>query len=575
MAVRVKLGVSAKIIGVVVAVVAVVVGVNYAVFMTGYRHDAEEALMAKAAAFTAVAEEAKNHQSHLLSIGAVDAKTLVAEAVEDVGKGKSYRDTRFFGAIPVVVGWTAAEKAAKEEGLDFKVIAFEARNKDNTPPAGSFREALLRDLETQVSNGGTSTLGRIDREQNRLHFLRAIKLDATCMACHGDPATYDRRDADGSFDGKDVLGFKMEGWKPGDTHGAYEVVMPLDTADQQVAAFFTTGMMWTVPLVLLACGSFVVLVRILLGRPVSAMVESMRAVAEGDLTRRVNIERADEIGQLAHWFDELTVSFQKILREVSGSAREVAAGSTQIAAAAEETAAAIREVAQQSSKASDSAADSGRLASEGGNLVAQTVEGMKKIDEVVHRSATSVAGLGERGKQIGQVVEVINDIADQTNLLALNAAIEAARAGEHGRGFAVVADEVRKLAERTTKATEEIAESIAAIQKEIGSAVEEMNAGTGEVRTGVERSAVAGSSLEKIVAGAKAVESMIQSISSATAEVEAGAGESAQAAGQLSAKAEQLQELVSMFKVDEAGPTTAVSERRAKLASAAKGTFAA
>ena len=211
---------------------------------------------------------------------------------------------------------------------------------------------------------------------------------------------------------------------------------------------------------------------------------------------------------------------------------------------------------------------SGRTAEEGGGVVEQTVTGMNAISEAVSASADSVRELGARGEQIGQVIEVINDIADQTNLLALNAAIEAARAGEHGKGFAVVADEVRKLADRTTKATDEVAQSITAIQNETAAAVSKMESGTDEVQRGVEKAREAGSSLGEIVQGARDVASLIQSIAAAaeeqstaseqvsrnvesitavTGQTSEGARQSAAASTQLSGKAEQLQQLVGRF----------------------------
>ena len=185
-------------------------------------------------------------------------------------------------------------------------------------------------------------------------------------------------------------------------------------------------------------------------------------------------------------------------------------------------------------------------------------------------SSESVTELGKRGEEIGKIIEVINDIADQTNLLALNAAIEAARAGDAGRGFAVVADEVRKLADRTTKATDEVGESIEAIQSETKLAVERMASGTEEVEKGVVLVTQAGDSLKQIVDGAQDVSGMIGSIAAAAEQQSAaseqvsnniekisavskeateGADQASRAASELSSKAEGLQVLVSKFKV--------------------------
>ena len=318
----------------------------------------------------------------------------------------------------------------------------------------------------------------------------------------------------------------------------------------------------------------------------------LRAVAAGDLTQEpLNMTANDEMGSLARAADKMSESLKNLIVEVNGSSNEVASEANQIAASSEKMAAgmseqsqqvtqvssaveqmsaSIVEVARKSNNASSNAAEAGKVADEGGVVVQETIDGMNTINEAVSAGAASVGELGKRSQQIGQIIEVINDIADQTNLLALNAAIEAARAGEHGRGFAVVADEVRKLADRTTKATQEIAESIQAIQTETGQAVDRMNIGTQQVQTGVQKASAAGDNLRRIVASAQDVAGMIQSIAAAaeqqsaaseqiasnissinsvTRQTNEAANQSARAASKLASKAEQLQVLVGKFKI--------------------------
>lgn len=330
----------------------------------------------------------------------------------------------------------------------------------------------------------------------------------------------------------------------------------------------------------------------LVTKPISVLLQKFQYIADGDLTQRIEVKSNDEIGDLSHGFNALVTDLQKVMVEVNSTSNDVAAASTQIAAASEEMAqgmseqqaqtsqaaaaveemsSSVVEVANKSADAASNANQAGEQASEGGEVVQKSVDGINAIALVVNESANAINALGERSEQIGQVVDVINDIADQTNLLALNAAIEAARAGEHGRGFAVVADEVRKLADRTTKATEEIADSITAIQKETRSAVERMEAGQSQVEEGVGYASKAGESLAGIVSSSRSVADMIQSIAAAAEEQSAtaseisrtvesisavsqqsaaGASQSSQAAQQLSAKSENLRTLVSRFKLD-------------------------
>lgn len=593
-----RFGLSTKLIAVVVIILWGVVAVNYVIFMKEYRKYAEEAMINRAAAFTALADETKSHVSRLNTLGVFNSEKMIAElqAAKKADPNYDYKKSRLYGTIPVVAGWLAAGEAARKEGIEFQTPALKARNPDNdptndqNPKTRDYRTKLLKDLEAQVASGGPDTIYGINKDSNSLHYMRAIRLDASCMMCHGDPAD-PKIDPDG--DGLDPFGFAMENWRVGGTHGAYEVEIPLAAMDAQVAGFFKRGMAITIPLILFAMLGFVVLLHVLMSRPIGTLIEMIKDVAtgDGDLTKRLSLDRTDEIGTLGKWFDTFLDSLHGIIGDVAGVTQEVAGAATEIAASSEELAAGMRqqqeqtsqvaaameemscsvtEVARKAGDASEMSSRAGKKASQGGEVVEQTIEGMNSISEEVNQSAAAVSELGERGEQIGAIISVINDIAEQTNLLALNAAIEAARAGEHGRGFAVVADEVRKLAERTTRATEEVAESINAIQRETTNAVERMGKGKLRVTEGVKLAGNAGNALREIVAGSGQVAQMIQSIaagaeqqSSAATEVSrsieainaissesaVGVRQAAEAATQLSMKAEQLQAMVNRFKL--------------------------
>ncbi|NOX17480.1 MAG: HAMP domain-containing protein [Chlorobi bacterium] len=219
--------------------------------------------------------------------------------------------------------------------------------------------------------------------------------------------------------------------------------------------------------------------------------------------------------------NEMTVSVNEInsnTEEMTRDMNEQSMRTSDVAAAMEEMTRTILENTKNATSAAEAAAESGEKAALGGRVVQKQIEEMEIVAEVVNKSADTIENLGKSSAQIGEIIKVINDIADQTNLLALNAAIEAARAGEQGRGFAVVADEVRKLAERTTKATKEIETMIKSIQTDTAEAVESINEGTAEVEKGKELAQETGAALEEIIKNSEAVADLIRQLAAASEE---------------------------------------------------------
>ena len=326
---------------------------------------------------------------------------------------------------------------------------------------------------------------------------------------------------------------------------------------------------------------------------VQAMLVDMDKFSNGDLTVRLQCEKHDElITKLFTGFNNTVLKIKDTISKVSEAVQAAASAANQISSSAEEMAAGAQEQSSQTAEVaaaveqmtktivettrntenvSLASKQAGKTANEGGAVVNKTIEGMNRIEEVVRRSAETVQELGKSSDQIGDIAQVIDDIADQTNLLALNAAIEAARAGEQGRGFAVVADEVRKLAERTTKATKEIAEMIKRIQSDTYGAVDSMAKGKEEVEQGKQFALKAGDSLKEIINGANSVVDLVVQVAAASEEqsstaeeisknIEAinnvihesaqGIQQIAMASEDLSKLTNNLQNIVSQFKIE-------------------------
>ena len=258
-----------------------------------------------------------------------------------------------------------------------------------------------------------------------------------------------------------------------------------------------------------------------------------------DFTARVKKLRQDEIGETAEAFNRLLDKLQENLRQVSGNAgqvaksasemamvsREIATASAQqsdvassMAASVEQMSVSINHVGDRANEASQFSSESGELAAEGEKVISQTMQEVRQASTSAAQSEERIRTLESQSEQISSVVSVIKEVADQTNLLALNAAIEAARAGEQGRGFAVVADEVRKLAERTAASTQEITKTIESMRQGARSAVEGMHSVVQQVEQSVQLSSHANEVMIKVGKGSREAVAMVGEISSAMRE---------------------------------------------------------
>lgn len=337
---------------------------------------------------------------------------------------------------------------------------------------------------------------------------------------------------------------------PGGQRWVMMVAAPESEANQAISHLSKLMLLISISCLVLACIAILIVAK-KFAKPITIMRDECLLLAKGDLQKRaLSVTSEDEIGQLASGFQQMGATLRSLIGQVHSQSEQLAASSEQLTASADQSALAANQVAasitdvangaiEQLTAATETSAiveqmsasieqvsattnavaeQSIRAASkahEGSSSVNKAVQQMIQIEQTVNHSAQVIADLGQRSKEIGQIVETISGIAGQTNLLALNAAIEAARAGEQGRGFAVVAEEVRKLAEQSQAATQQIAELIGAIQGDTESAVQAMDDGTREVKLGADVVNSAGQAFDEIVTVVSQVSEQVREIAAA------------------------------------------------------------
>jgi len=418
------------------------------------------------------------------------------------------------------------QKYADASGMIFRTPSLQPRKSKNQ--ADAFERRALEMFQKDPSLKEYSERTAVDGKE-MMRFIQPVRLTEDCLVCHGDPAGE-----------KDSSGGAKEGMKAGDLLGAFSVAA---STDQLVSAAHSNSIaifLLSFFTLLASAGAVYAVVRKLVIGPLSKSVALANSIANNDLSvDDLIVNSEDEIGETSAALNTMKNSLRNIVHSIASTAESVAAASEeisataaeqseasenqrnqvlQIATAMHEMTATVVEVSDNSNRAASAASESKEMANHGGAIVENTLKTMNVISDAVSSTGNRVNELGKSSHEIEKIAAVIDEIADQTNLLALNAAIEAARAGEQGRGFAVVADEVRKLAERTTTATKEIARMIEAIQTETQSAVLAMEEGTLQVRDGVNATSQAGDALQQIIRKSEEVGDMITMIATAATE---------------------------------------------------------
>ncbi len=473
-----------------------------------YVHDvtvqAQRAILEKSRAVVFAAEAVREEMGKKLASGVVrDLSELAAAGDRE----------KLLAAVPILTALDVASKNAEAGNYEFRVPKISPRNPNNEPTP------LERSVLTEFESGTLKE--KVVADADTIRYFRPIRLTEDCLLCHGDPA--------GS---QDPIGGIREGWKAGEVHGAFVIVSSLADA-KRTAARATATIAGVAVLVMLISGGLLFLVVGGVLKPLGGYVLAFDAAATGNLTVRSEAKSGDEIGRLSGYFNEFISGLEGMVGRIGALTDTSRSVSDDLAATSEETLASLNEIhantegvknkivhlddavsrstasakevrifisrvseliQSQAAAINESSASIEEMTASINNIAKATEEKLKIAESLettasqgeseMEESVRMMKKVSESASVIMEMIEIIQDIASRTNLLAMNAAIEAAHAGEFGKGFAVVADEIRKLAESSAESARQITQSLGEVSQYIETA-ENATDRTGEVFTAI------------------------------------------------------------------------------------------